>query len=79
MFLYFSGFRKITDDFVIKIMPLRAVILYCVSILTVILVLFLYGKISFATPFKEIFNSIASISILAVIGAGTADLIGKNE
>lgn len=78
-FLYFSGFRKVTDEFVLKIMPLRAIVLYTVSLLSIILVLFLYGKVTFATPFSIIFNAVAAISILAVIGAGTADLIGKNE
>ncbi|MCF7872567.1 DUF2391 family protein [Candidatus Woesearchaeota archaeon] len=79
IFLYFAGFRRVDDHFVMKILPLRAIVLYVVSLLTVVLVLFVYGKISFTTPFHEIFGIVSAISVLAVIGAGTADLIGKTE
>lgn len=79
LFLYFAGFRKINDTFIVKILPLRAVVIYLTAIVTIVLVLLLYGKIDFTTPFHLIYNTVAAVSILAVLGAGTADLIGKVE
>jgi uncharacterized membrane protein len=79
LFLYFSGFRKVNDEFVFEFLPIRAVVIFISAILTVCLVLLLYGMIGAQTTFTNIYNSVAAISILAVLGAGTADLIGKNE
>ena len=79
IFLYFAGFRRIDDKFVFKILPIRAIVIFISSLITIYLVLLLYGKIDFSTPFHAVYNTISAISILAVIGAGTADLIGKQE
>ncbi len=79
LFLYFSGFRKVEDRFFFKLFPLRAFVLYSVSIVTIIVVLLIYDKISFSSSFHEVLNTVAATSILAVIGAATADLIGRNE
>jgi len=78
-FLYFSGFRKITDEVKYKFLPLRAIVIYVSAILTSYLVLLLFNAVSFDTSFYEVFRMISSISVLAVLGAATADLIGKNE
>ncbi len=78
-FLYFSGFRRITDEVKYKFLPLRAIVIYVSAIVTSYLVLLLFNAINFGTPFFEIFRTISSISVLAVLGAATADLIGKNE
>jgi len=37
----------------------------------------MFGELSFYSPFQEIYKKVASIIVLAVLGAGTADLIGK--
>jgi uncharacterized membrane protein len=79
IFLYFTGFRKVNDKFVLEFIPVRAIVIFCSSIMTVFFVLFLYGMINSDTHFMHLYNSVAAISILAVIGSGTADLIGKNE
>ena len=78
IFLYFAGFRKINDELLFKVLPVRALVIYFSAIITIPIVLLLYGKITFMTPFNEIIGIISAISVLAVIGAGTADLIGKN-
>jgi len=78
-FLYFSGFRRVDDDFVVKILPLRAIVIYVSAIATILVVLTIYGNIGAGQTFHEIYNNIAAVSILAVLGAGTADLIGKSE
>ena len=79
VFLYFSGFRKVNEKFVFEFLPLRAIVIFCSSIFTVFFVLLLYGFVGADTSFMHIYKSVAAISILAVLGAGTADLIGKNE
>jgi uncharacterized membrane protein len=79
IFLYFSGFRKVEDKFVFEFLPVRAIVIFFSSIITVFFVLLIYDMIGADTSFMQIYNSVAAISILAVIGAGTADLIGKNE
>ena len=77
--LYFSGFRKIEKNTIIKFMPIRTLLLFSVSVLTIILVYILFGRITFESSFIEIYQSVSSVIILAVLGAATADLIGKNH
>jgi uncharacterized membrane protein len=79
IFLYFAGFRKVDDKFKFKFIPVRAVVIYFSALTTIIIVLSLYGVFTFDTTFKELYTTIAAISLLAVLGAGTADLIGKVE
>ena len=76
--LYYTGFRKIKKNFVLRFLPYRAVIIYFVSALTVVIVNLLFNKIHFPIHFVEIYTLVGASIILAVIGAGTADLIGGN-
>ena len=76
LFIYFSGFRQVRIRYFLKLFPVRATVIYISALFTVIFVLLLYGVIDFNTPFKEIYNNVAAISILAVLGAGTSDLLG---
>lgn len=77
--LYYTGFKNVQRHIVLQFMPLRALILYVVSIITVILVYILFGKLSLPLQFLEIYRQVGAAIILAVIGAGTADLIGRGE
>lgn len=77
--LYYTGFRNVQKQLVIKFMPLRAIILYTVSIVTIVIVNLLFGKIHFPIHFTELYILISANIILAVMGAGTADLIGNTE
>ena len=79
IFLYVAGFRKINDQLLFKVLPVRALVIYFSAMITIPIVLLLYGKITFTTPIYEVLGIISAISILAVIGAGTADLIGRTE
>ena len=79
LLLYFAGFKKVRDEFFMKVLPIRAIVIYFSAIITTIAVLFLYGEVNTATPLTIIFNDVAAISVLASLGAGTADLLGKNE
>lgn len=76
--LYYSGFRSVEKSIVLKVMPIRAIVLYTVSILTIVFVYLLFGKLHFVS-FKEIYILVSASIILAVMGAGTADLIGRSE
>jgi len=76
--LYYTGFRKVQKHLIMKFMPLRAIILYSVSILTILLVYILFGKVHLPIQFTEIYTVIGSSITLAVMGAGTADLIGNH-
>lgn len=77
--LYYSGFRKIEKHIILKFMPIRALVLYLTSILTIILVNLLFGKIHLPISILELYKLVGSTIILAIIGAGTADLIGRSE
>jgi uncharacterized membrane protein len=79
MFLYFTGFRKVTPKTVFHLVPLRLLVIYVTSIATILLVLYLYDYVSFGQSFAEVYKTVATISILAVMGAATADLIGREQ
>lgn len=78
-FLYFSGFRHVGDKLVLKFIPLRIIVIYLTAILVVVLVLWLFGAITAATHFEEVYKTVSAIGILAILGACTADLIGKEH
>ncbi len=77
VFLYVTGFRKVKDSSAIKFLPVRVVVLYTVSILISIGVLYLLFP-TFGRSFEEAYKQIATVSLIAVIGACTADILGKD-
>ena len=77
LILYYSGFRKVNSKKILKILPLRLITIYSVAIIDILAVLIMFGELSFFSPFGEVYKKVASIIVLAVLGAGTADLIGK--
>jgi uncharacterized membrane protein len=78
LFLYYSGFRRVRDPKFLKIFPVRIFVIYFTALITVYIILFLYGFIGLHTPALLVFKEVAAVSLLAVIGAGAADLIGKD-
>jgi uncharacterized membrane protein len=74
IFLYFSGFRRIKEYN--KYLPLRVAVIYCTALLVATAVLFLFGILHYPPHFDEIYTNLSAVSILAVMGAATADLIG---
>lgn len=76
-FLYFSGFRSIEDKTILKIISLRILVIYSSAIVVTLIVLTLFGVIGFESNFEEVYKTVAAISILAILGACTADLLGK--
>ncbi|RJQ16968.1 hypothetical protein C4573_02810 [Candidatus Woesearchaeota archaeon] len=79
IYLYFAGFRKVVDMDIAKFVPVRLAVIYITAIAVIVIVLYLFGFITTHTTFLEIFKSVSTISILAVLGATTADLIGGKE
>ncbi len=79
VFLYATGYKKIDPKTVYKVIPLRLFTIYFTSIMVILIVLFVFDFIGLHSSFVEIYKTVAAISILAVMGAITADLIGKSE
>lgn len=79
MFLYFAGFRRVGDKMMLKFIPLRIVVIYASALLVVLIVLSVFGMITFQSNFDEVYKTVSAISILAILGACTADLIGKEH
>ncbi len=76
-FLYFAGFRTVQDKIVLKIIPLRIMVIYMSALVVIVLVLSLFGIITLNSSFEEVYKMVGAISILAILGACTADLLGK--
>jgi len=76
LFIYATGFRKIQDTKLLLYMPIRLGILYGCSLIMSILVLYLFYP-NFGHSFIESYKMVAGVMLAAVVGACTADLLGK--
>lgn len=76
-FMYYSGFRKVKEVKVFRFIPVRVVVVYLVSLLVVAGTLFIFGFINFTTDLTTVFKIISTTLLLAVLGASTADILGK--
>ena len=74
IFIYTTGYRKIKQVKLLKMIPLRVVVIYIVALVVVFLVLTLFNKYH---TLVELYKQMAVISLLAMIGASAADLIGE--
>ena len=78
LFIYATGFRKIEiHKHTLFFIPLRISILYITLLLVSIFVLITFYPNFMALPFQTKYTQIATLLLPAVIGACTADLIGK--
>lgn len=75
-FMYYSGFRKVKEIKIISFIPLRALVVYLTALVMILIVLFLFGFVSLSTPWEVVYKSISTLSLLAVLGASTADILG---
>ena len=75
--MYRAGYREIEEKKYLELFPLRATLLYLLSICVVIFVFLLYNQIDVVT-LGILFREVIVVSILAVLGAGTADMIGRD-
>ena len=77
--MYESGYREVKEKRLLGILPKRATIIFLTSIFVVIVIFFLFGMIDLKNPnFVDFYKQIAVTSVLASLGAGTADLIGRD-
>jgi len=77
MFMYYSGFRKVKEIRIFRFIPIRVAVVYIVSLIVVIGTLFIFGFIDTTTHFELIYKAVATTLLLAVLGASTADILGK--
>ena len=76
LFIYATGFRKVKDKKLLMFMPLRLLVLYiCSLIMSVVVLYILYPH--FGEIFIESYKMVAGVMLAAVVGACTADLLGK--
>ncbi|MBS3125628.1 DUF2391 family protein [Candidatus Woesearchaeota archaeon] len=77
IFMYATGFRKINDRRVLAFLPTRLIVLYIVALLVSALVLFFFSP-EFTHTFETAYKQLATVTLIAIMGACTADLIGKD-
>ena len=58
-------------------MPKRATAIYVTSIIMIPIIFFLFNQLDISNM-AELYKQIAVTSVLASVGAGTADLIGRD-
>ncbi|PIN69934.1 hypothetical protein COV93_03465 [Candidatus Woesearchaeota archaeon CG11_big_fil_rev_8_21_14_0_20_43_8] len=76
-FIYYSGFRKVKGYRVLRFIPVRVVTIYFISLLVIVLVLLAFGLVDISNGFERLYKEVGAISILAILGACTADLVGR--
>lgn len=76
-FMYYSGFRKVKEIRIFRFIPIRVVVVYVISLLVVIGTLFIFGFLEAASSFEHLYKVTATTLLLAVLGASTADILGK--
>lgn len=77
-FMYYSGFRKVKEVRIMRFIPLRVVVVYSISLIVVLATLFIFGFIGEESSFVHIYKAVSTILMLAVLGASTADILGKD-
>jgi len=75
--MYETGYRQIKEKRLLGILPKRATAIYITSIIMIPVIFFMFNQIDLSSP-VELFKEIAVTSVLASVGAGTADLIGRD-
>ena len=77
LFIYATGFRKVKDPALLMFMPIRLIVLYIAAIIMSIVVLFIFYP-EFGHDLLTSYKMVGGVLLAAVIGACTADLIGKD-
>lgn len=78
-FMYYSGFRKVKEIRIFRFIPLRVAVVYLISLGVVVGTLIIFGFIDFSSSFTHIYKVTATTLLLAVLGASTADILGRDE
>ena len=75
--MYETGYREIKEKRILGVLPKRATFIFITSIVVVAAIFFLFNMVDLKDP-VGFFKQIAVTSVLASLGAGTADLLGKH-
>ena len=75
--MYETGYREIKDKKLLGILPIRATVIFVTSIVVILIIFFLFNQINLL-DLTGLYKQIAVTSVLAALGAGTADLIGRD-
>ena len=75
--MYETGYRKIKDKKLAGAIPLRATVMFFTSLAVILVIFFLFNQVSVG-DISGLYKQIAVTSVLASLGAGTADLIGRD-
>lgn len=77
--MYETGYREIKEKRLIGFLPKRATIIYATSLAVVVIIFFLFGMLDLTKAgLLGVYKQVAVTSVLASLGAGTADLLGKH-
>ena len=74
--MYETGYREIKEKSLLGILPKRATVIYLTSLVMIPVIFFLFNQLNLSN-LTELYKQIAVTSVLASVGAGTADLIGR--
>ena len=75
--MYETGYRDIREKRLFGILPRRATFIYLTSLIVVVVIFFLFNMLDYS-DLTGLYKEIAVTSVLASVGAGTADLIGRD-
>lgn len=75
--MYETGYREIKEKKLLGLLPIRATVIFLTSIIVVLIIFFLFNQINLS-DLTGLYKQIAVTSVLAALGAGTADLIGRD-
>ena len=75
--MYETGYREIKEKKLLGILPIRATVIFVTSIVVILIIFFLFNQINLL-DLTGLYKQIAVTSVLAALGAGTADLIGRD-
>lgn len=75
--MYETGYREIKEKRLLGILPKRATAIYLTSIVIILVIFLLFNQINLS-DITGTYKQIAVTSVLAALGAGTADLIGRD-
>lgn len=77
MLMYETGYRDVKEKRILGILPKRATAIFITSLAVIPVIFYLFNQLNLSDP-ADLFKQIAVSSVFASIGAGTADLIGKD-
>jgi len=75
--MYETGYREIKEKRVLGVVPIRATVIFMTSIVVILVIFFLFNQVDLS-DLVGLYKQIAVTSVLAALGAGTADLIGRD-